>query len=266
MITKIPLSKEEREYWHSIILERLGDKYDVDLVNKKITECSNGWNHAPNRFDERIERKFFRKPPSSDKLVNKNLSFKDTGYDPIFRSLTEEEIIFWKKRRKVYVDDFAFNSSSDESLLRQVLFEEIINNRCMIERLHKHSDAEVEEKINNSSKRLIDALKHLGISRSKRTDLIDKQGGDIASLSMSFDKKLKNAEIIKENWKKEEEDYIRIKSEKPPNNILPPLESLSNNQFISDAINTEIVIDKLKDKEEEEKKEIIVPLPVGSKI
>lgn len=266
MITKITLSADDRQYWHEYLKEKLGDKYDIDLVNKKLTECSNGWNHAPGKFDQRIERKFFHKPPPKMSHSQKLETINNIEDNPIFSSLTPEEIVFWEKRRKVYVDDFSFNPSSDESLLRQVLFEEIINSRCMRERLQKNSSEEVEEKINNSSKRLIDALKNLGISRSKRSDLLDKQGGDIASLSMSFDKKLNHAKLINEQWAIEEEDYLRQKSLRPPQNILPPLESLSNDQFISDSINLEVVLDKTQVNNEEEPKETKIELPTGNKI
>ena len=75
------LSQEEREKWHHLIAEKLQDKYDYDLVNKKLDECENGWKSCPKDLTQRIEVKFFKKPPSNAKEL---INFED-GDDPVRR-------------------------------------------------------------------------------------------------------------------------------------------------------------------------------------
>ena len=130
----------------------------------------------------------------------------------------------------------------------------------MAERLKKGFNQEIEDRINNSSKRLADALKNLGINRGKRTDILDKEGGDIASLSASLDKKLAHIKIQNKNWEDEEAHYMAKKNEKEPQNILPPMESLKDESFITDIINVSPEI-----KREEQTKEKPV-LPTGSNL
>ena len=57
------LLPEEREKWHHLLSEKLGDGYDFDLINKKLDECEKGWGHAPKTMEDRIQAKFFKKPP-----------------------------------------------------------------------------------------------------------------------------------------------------------------------------------------------------------
>lgn len=253
------LTQEERSSWHTTLKDRLGDKYDEDLVDKKLDECSKGWERAPKTFEQRVDRKFFHKPPIRKKVEPKEVNVED---DPIFVHLSSLEIVLWKKRYDEYMGDFAFNSSSDISLLRQLIFEEIIQARCMINRLSKNRDQiEYEEQLNNSVKRLIELQKILGINRDKRKDILDVQKGDIASLSSSLDDKIKLNKKEQERDFKEEEFYLNKKSERPPINILPPLASLASEDSVMIEIDSEVQ-DPIKAKKEPKRDMVTVGIKI----
>jgi hypothetical protein len=265
---RIEISEEDRDMWHQTIEDRLGDDYNFDVVEKKINECIDGWEKSPKTFEQRIERKFFHRPPSrtvTTTSVVDGQELDDDLNDPIMSVLKADEKELYVKRFTKYKDDFGFNSSADISLLKQLVFEELVITRCTINRLNmKKGDDPVfiEDQLNNSNKRLIELQRALGISRDKRKDLLDNQAGDIATLSESLDEKIKKAPEINAKYLQEERHYLNLKSQRPEINILPPLESLKGSS--NDTLETLVDMATRQNKEEEEvvKKE----LPFGSTI
>lgn len=264
---RIEISEEERAMWHQTLESRLDHDYDYDVVEKKIQECEEGWEKAPKTFEQRIERKFFHRPPSrsSNKIERIDLDSLDEDLDdPLLSALKPDEKVLYIRRFNKYKDDFGFNSSADISLLKQLVFEEVVITRCTINRLElKKGDDPVfiEDQLNNSNKRLIDLQRALGISRDKRKDLMDNQAGDISTLSESLDEKLKRAPEINAKYLQEERHYLHLKSQRPEVNVLPPLDSLK-----VQADTLEVLTDIATRKQEEEPETVKKELPLGSKV
>jgi hypothetical protein len=143
------------------------------------------------------------------------------------RSLRAPDKRFWKQREDYYRREFDFNSSSDFSLLI-----EVISNEIKIHKIHEMEFAELEKTIDpeddesgpdpqkllalskmtaEAHKQLQDSLKALGVTRDQRKEELESGEGDIASLSLSLDKKERAREALAAAYAEEEQAGLRRK-------------------------------------------------------
>jgi len=111
---------------------------------------------------------------------------------------------FWAEREKQYREEYDLNDSSDWPLLMQVLLEELTQRRLTKRKLLDEK-LNIETELNNSYKRLMAALKALGITREQRRQSYDEGSENIATLSVKFDQKMRRISAIKEKDAIEEE-------------------------------------------------------------
>jgi len=149
------------------------------------------------------------------------------GRDKIIKTLCTADKKFWRQRERYYRREFEFNSSSDFALLI-----EVISNELKINKIHEMEFEELERKpdpdrgiegpdpqkllsfsrmVSEAHKQLQDSLKALGVTRDQRKDELDAADGDIASLSISLDKKIKAQEALEAVYAEEEEAGLRRK-------------------------------------------------------
>jgi hypothetical protein len=237
-------------------------KFEGDPIakaNEVIEACRVGWMNSPKTFYERIRQKAkFRHSGGANMMtwaeVNSVEASKDIAiaqqFDknsprPLPRLLPSEEIIdhlgrekilralnnadkkFWKQRENYYRREFDFNSSSDFTLLI-----EVISNELKIAKIHQMEFEELEKKpvandpmsgpdaqkllalskmTIDAHKQLQESLKALGVTRDQRKEELDMSDGDLASLSMSLDKKLRAQTAIDAANREEEELGLRRK-------------------------------------------------------
>ena len=149
------------------------------------------------------------------------------GRDKVLRALKAPDKKFWKQREKYYRREFEFNSSSDFTLLI-----EVISNELKIAKIHEMEFEELErapdsdkgiegpdpqkllalsKMTSEAHKQLADSLKSLGVTRDQRRDELENADGDISSLSLSLDKKLAAVAAVQEADRVEEEAGLKRK-------------------------------------------------------
>jgi len=245
IVIELEVKPEIEEKWRKILIDFYKDKYKhqektLAKVNEVIEICKNGWEYAPRTFEERIKIKSgYRNPRLSNlnigpqytpimqekKLEEVQKTLKEQGIDDLFTALTEEEKRWWKEREDIYYFEFKFNKSSDKPFILQLIAEELIQKRLLYNQL-ANPDNDYSKLMTESQKRLADCQVKLGITREQRATIINKAEGDVASLAISLDEKLKKVEKIKEKHKKEEKYFLKIKEERSPVNIIPPAEKI----------------------------------------
>jgi hypothetical protein len=203
-----------------------------DRINEVIEKAKEGYTCAPKTFIGRIKalvrwsdidyyvvpalsgdtsasftnwraRKIAQVLKQSEKALYPGLSAKE-----LRASLGPGERKFWIEREKKYREEYDLNDSSDWPLLMQVLLEEITQRRLTLKKL-KDPEADLEDELNNSYKRLINALKALGITREQRRKDYDQSSENIASLSVRLEEKLKRIAALKEKDALEENELMR---------------------------------------------------------
>lgn len=118
-------------------------------------------------------------------------------------ALPTEERKRWIERESYYRKEFELNNASDVPLLMQVLTEEIIQYRLIIDKL-SNQDANLDRQMNESYARLNKALENLGITRRQRQSLRSETEGNIASLTELVEKKQSKMDAIRERDLQEE--------------------------------------------------------------
>lgn len=258
-----PLKEEVDEAREALIIHFTHlPKFDGDPLekaNQVIEACRLGWTNAPKTFFDRIRQKAkfrhsgganlrswgemnaqraSREPgieQSLEKVEPRQLPqwapseqiFDHLGREKILRALKAGDKKFWKQRERYYRNEFDFNSSSDFTLLI-----EVISNELKIAKVHQMEFEELEKTpvkgdpmsgpdpqrllafskmTSECHKQLGDSLKSLGVTREQRKDELDTGDGNIASLSLSLDKKEKTKEAIERAWSEEEQAGLRRK-------------------------------------------------------
>lgn len=221
------------------------EEFEVEVyVDRIIDFCKAGWAYAPKTFLGRITTKTGWSSTGDLKPRAANLNSEviqietPDGLTKEFKVAKEnkvqEEIIklersksypglsleeleaflpdlserkFWLEREKYYMEEFDFNFSSDYALLQQLLMEELTQRRIIKSRTSNPNDTRGENSANDVYKRMIDAQKALGITRSQREGAMSQSEGNIAQLSVIYNKKKKFLDKIK---KEREEHQIRM--------------------------------------------------------
>lgn len=177
-----------------------------------------------------IEQKLNLADPLEEKSANQASAIEEIidhiGRDKILRHLNSADRKFWKQREKYYRVEFEFNSSSDFALLL-----EVISNEIKIQKIHEMEFQELERKPDadgengpdpqkllafskmtaEAHKQLQDSLRSLGVTRDQRKGELESGDGDIASISITLDRKLAARAAVEEAYKVEEDAGLRRK-------------------------------------------------------
>jgi len=211
---------------------------EMDQIFKKAFE---GWKGAPKGFVDRVrlilntktrlrtKRAPTEEPDLEDPTTFINSNIPKNAADSLvslLKPLNESERKFFKERMNKYNVEFKFNTSSDYSLLMQLITEELIQQRLMIKKL-KDPDANTDFEMTNSVKRLQLCMEGLGITRKQRQLAKSDVDGNIAQISALLDKKIKSIGLKEKSDKDEEELYESIKATRDgPRNIVPTIEAI----------------------------------------
>jgi len=125
--------------------------------------------------------------------------------------LTRDEQKYYDMRRAKYLADFELNDSSDEILLEQVLWLEIMIYRLMEEK-SKKKNADVEKQIEKLNSTLRATLANLGMLREQRLKQHEEVTQTIADLVVQFDKERWLHKLAE--YEKEEREELRRKKER----------------------------------------------------
>lgn len=263
------MTEVDKERWFSPLYEYYQQKQmnDAEIrktIERVFTEAQIGWNRAPRDLDTRIKIKSGYQWKSHENLNPKFHIEKETTIeeevteDPenyLLAYLSKEEKEWWLKREDKYRQDFDFNSSSDEMLLKQLLAEELIQRRALIKQL-KNKDNDYNKMLTEVLKRITEVQAKLGITREQRSGILDNVDGNIASLAVTLEEKLAN---MPEKMRKEQEEelyYSNLKNQRPPHNILPPIEKIEALLQVDGKVTTNIDSERISEITEQVAKEI----------
>jgi len=236
----IPMTKADQLRWRPILEEYYRDKgvpenQIEDIIDQVFVECQKGWERGPRDLDTRIKVKsgfqwvsHENLKPNRQKLSEEQEKPEEddnVGDDYLYGTMTQNERIWWGKRKDIYVKDFEFNESSDKPLLEQLLVEELSQRRLFKMQL-KYPDRDYSKKLTDSLKRVTEIQSKLGITREQRAGILNKIDGNVAELALSLDEKLaRMPETLRLEYE-EELRCINLKAQRPPINVLPPIEKV----------------------------------------
>lgn len=242
----MPIEMSEKSYqeWYDILIEFFTSKgsnkeESISKTKEILKEVQDGWPHAPKDVETRIKMKSGYKWKSHNNLVSNpdylpNVIRKEEKKNETVRDMyqwesnvSESELAWWKNREAEYEKEFEFNNSSDRPLLYQLLVEELTQKRLGAMMLKNPKSADNYSKLMTESlKRLQDTQTKLGITREQRADAIDNKTGDVSSLSVDLDEKIRRAKLKVDEWDKEAAKFKFKKSQTEPINPLPPISKI----------------------------------------
>jgi len=240
-ILALDMSEASYRTWYDKLTDYYTDKGLSQLkipekIKKILDDAKRGWPHAPRDVETRIKIKSGYKWKSHNNLAPNaenipNVIRHNEKVDNTIRdmyqwdqNLSDREMAWWKEREGEYEKEFEFNDSSDKPLLFQLLVEELTQRRLGALILKDASAADAYSKLMTESlKRMQDTQTKLGITREQRADLIDNRSGDVSSLSLDLDEKIRRAKDKIEEWTKDTSKQKFIKSKLDPINPLPPI-------------------------------------------
>lgn len=243
-----PISIQLSDASYIVWLEKLSKFFeatglDIGTATQKaegiLTEAQKGWPHAPKDINVRIKMKsgydwhpHKNLKSNSESLPNVKVANlkRDQTINELYQwenNLADGEKRWWNERESTYRREFEFNKSSDEPLLFQLLTEELNQKRLATILLENPRKADLYSKLmTDSLKRLQDTQAKLGITREQRADLLENAEGDISTLSIKFEDKIKLAKEKIKEWAKEEAAQKFIKEREGINNTLPPISKI----------------------------------------
>lgn len=266
----ILMDKKDQERWIPILQEYylqkgLDERKIQETIDLILKEAQIGWPRAPKDIDTRIKIKSGYQWKSHGNLkpnlnsvyteIKEEEPEENFSDDYLVKSLSNNEKDWWRLRRTEYMRDFEFNSSSDKILLEQLLAEEVIQRRTLIDQLGSRN-RDFSKQLNDILKRITDLQTKLGITREQRAGILDSIDGNVAQLALSLDKKL---EAMPEELRKQYEQelyYINLKQQKPPINILPPIEKIEALLQVGGSISTNIGSERIAEITEVVSKEV----------
>ena len=271
----ILMTKEDQERWIGPLTEYYrGSGIPEEKIKGTIEEifaaAQVGWARAPRDLDTRIKVKSGFQCKSHANLkprrkVVPEIEVQDQEEvnqdDSLFDTMTKTEKDWWGIRISEYSLDFDFNSSSDKPLIEQLLVEELVQKRLFKLQI-RYPDKDYSKRMNDGLKRIGDVQTKLGITREQRAGILNKIDGNVAKIASELDEKLKlMPEKMLADYK-EELYYNHLKSQRPPVNILPPIEKVEAMLNIDGKISANFSGDKISEiteamgKEIAEKKEL----------
>lgn len=250
----ILMDDEEKQRWYKSLQQYYSEKgkneSDIPrIIDKVFAEVQTGWNRAPNDLDTRIKMKTGFQWKSHENLIPNRETIEDIiskdeedielASGDLLSAMSQQEQKWYLDRIQTYSQDFDFNQSSDKPLLDQLMVEELIQRRIFFFQL-KYPNRDYNKKLNDSLKRIAEIQIRLGITREQRSGLLDKIDGNVAQISVELDEKLAN---MPEQLKKEYEEelyYLNLKKQKPPINVLPPVEKIEALLKVDGKVTTNI--------------------------
>lgn len=243
-ILSLEMSEKSYQTWYDTLNEFFTSKgVPTDKISEKITsileEAQRGWPHAPRDIETRIKIKSGYKWKSHNNLASNpdyipNVIRKQEKLENTIRDMYQwennvnaAELAWWKERESQYEKEFEFNQSSDKPLLYQLLVEELTQRRLGALMLKSPKEADAYSKLMTESlKRLQDTQTKLGITREQRADAIDNRTGDVSSLSIDLDEKIRRAKLKIDEWAKDSAKNKFKRDQSDPINPLPPISKI----------------------------------------
>ena len=266
----ILMDDEDKQRWYKSLQQYYSEKGKSEsdiprIIDKVFADVQTGWNHAPNDLDTRIKMKTGFQWKSHENLIPNRQTIEDIitkdeddvelASGDLLSAMNKEEQKWYLDRIQTYAQDFDFNQSSDKPLLDQLMVEELIQRRIFYIQL-KYPNKDYNKKLTDSLKRIAEIQIRLGITREQRSGLLDKIDGNVAQISVELDEKLAN---MPEQLKKEYEEelyYLNLKKQKPPINVLPPVEKIEALLKIDGKVTTNISSERSSEITETVAKEI----------
>lgn len=239
-MSNIRMTDRQVEEWTKILSEYYIDTKQYskikaeETISQILAECQLGWNRAPRDIDTRIKMKSGYQWKSHSNLnVNKSNPEEEVEEEvsvknwegSFFEAMGKKERDWWEDRKNTYETDFEFNQSSDKPLVEQLLFEELLQRRLLKLAL-AYPNNDYSKKITDSLKRVGEIQTKLGITREQRAGIMNKIDGNVAQIAVDLDKKLENLPQIEKEQYEEELRYNNLKKQRPPVNMLPPIEKV----------------------------------------
>lgn len=227
-------------------INKFSDSTDQEIkeaIDKLLNKAFDGWRNAPDVFIDRIDfllnshRKFkvpTKELPSEEPILRDPITFVndqipkdvDERTKEILEGMSKSERRFWKERFKIYNDEFNFNLSSDQTLIYQLLTEELIQHRLMVKKI-TDPEADTDQEMTNSMKRLKDCMEALGITRKQRQAAkSDDEDGSLSQIVAMVDKKARTVQLIEKRDIEEERMYAEIKASRGVTNNIPGIEDI----------------------------------------
>jgi hypothetical protein len=242
---KIDLSETQYDIWYPKLSEFFKSKNGMsetevsEKVKGILEEAQAGWPRAPLDIETRIKMKSGYQwvshnnlRPNADKIpnvMNHREKVKKTIQElfQLENHLSVKEQEWFNQRKREYEEEFEFNKSSDVPLLFQLVVEELTQRRVAGMILSNPQNADTYSKfMTESLKRLQDTQVKLGITREQRSDLLDNRAGDVSSLSVDIDRKIKVAKEKIAAWEKDAQRQKFLRNQEGPLNPLPPIEKI----------------------------------------
>ena len=268
----ISMSDSDKERWAEPLREyyRKKETLTEDQIEKEITrvfaEVQVGWNRAPSDLDTRIKMKTGFQWKSHANL-KPNWKEVDEGTPAVVEEAENDsndasdkfmqkwEIEFRDTRLQEYAEDFDFNESSDKLLLYQLVTEEIIQQK-LVRLQFQNPKQDYNKRLTDNLKRITDIQQRLGITREQRAGVLDKMDGNVAQLAVSLEEKLKAMPDKLRQEYQEIVHYRNLKDQRPPENVLPPIEKIEALLSVGGKITANLQSDKISEIVEEVGKEI----------
>lgn len=235
----ILMTDDDKQRWLGPLTEYYRDngipeEKILSTIEEIFAAAQVGWTRAPRDLDTRIRVKSGFQCKSHANLKPRRKAVPEiqtqeeeaSKDDSLFSTMTKTEKEWWENRMYEYALDFDFNNSSDKPLIEQLLVEELIQKRIFKQQLRNH-EKDQSKRMNDSLKRIGDIQTKLGITREQRVGILNKIDGNVAQIATELDEKLK---IMPDKMKadyEEELHYIKLKAQRPPINILPPIEKVA---------------------------------------
>ena len=254
-IEELHPTQDEIDYWKEqvrpIFELRLGTE-NTDKVDKAIEDviekAKSGWPKAPKSFATRVRNaaKDWGVDGENKKhlVQNKNKGYKvskkykDTVlarrereleaflelYDGFTEKLEEKDKKYFRNRVKYYMREYRFNMSSDLPLLLELIAEELLHRRIMVD-VAAENDLSDVNKLSKTLKLVTESMREiqkvLGITRQQRQKALGGTEGSVAEVSMLLEEKKKKIEAIEKEEKEQERILMQAKLNRDDINSIP---------------------------------------------
>lgn len=237
------MSDKDKQKWYKLLLDYyikkgLTEDKAMEKIDKIFDEVQVGWERAPYSLATRIKMKTGYQWKSHSNLQprkkldeNEKESIEEDKDENeftdqyFFNSMTKGERKWWEEREKIYFRDFDFNNSSDKPLVQQLLVEELLQRRLFKKQI-AYPKNDYGKRMTENLKRITELQTKLGITREQRAGIINKIDGNVAEIALELEEKFKKMpEELKAMYEQEAKLQFQ-KDQKPPNNVLPPIEKM----------------------------------------
>jgi len=254
-IVELHPTAEEIEHWRDQIRPlyeiRLGEgnvRAIEETMAKAIEKAKTGWPGAPKSFSSRVRSisKSWGTDGENEKNLKQNVNaiekeqkkIRDTVlarrereldafmdlYNGFTKELNPDDEKYFHNRVRYYMREMRFNMSSDLPLLLELIAEELLHRRIMVE-VAKGKDLSAVATLSKMLKLITENMsniqKTLGITRQQRQTALGGTEGSVAEVSMLLDDKRKTITKIETEEKRQEELLMQAKKARGDINPIP---------------------------------------------